>query len=138
MNPFASQAQRNELVNKVRFTNPSQKSDLLNANLTEPNLILALLHEVHKGRRILITSVRSDHDDDSGLGPHGHARGFSADIWPENEAVLPAFLQDMCSDNPWVTRVGRGGAAQRCAVNPHDIIMFDDNLTDHIHLQTGG
>jgi hypothetical protein len=138
MTATVTQSQRDELVAHLCFSDDTQKGDLLNASATQPNLILALLHEAHKGNKMLITSVKTDHGDDSALGPHGHSEGFSADIWPEDESQLQEFMQGLCTDNPWVTRVGRGGSAQNYAVDPGETIVFDDNSTDHIHLQTGG
>jgi hypothetical protein len=48
------------------------------------------------------------------------------------------FLQDACTDNPRVTRLGLGGMYQHFSPTPGDTIVFMDNHTDHIHLQTGG
>lgn len=134
-----TQSQRDELVAHLTFSHDTQRSDLLNAELTTPELIMALLHECHKeAGGLLITAVRSDHEPDTCLGPHGHSAGYSVDLWPTEETRLQAFIQGLCTANPWVTRTGLGGAAQGCLVNPGDTIVFYDNSTDHIHLQTGG
>lgn len=138
MKAIVTPSQRAELEAKLSFTNPSQSADLRNPNMTQPELILALLHEVHKGHRILITSLRSDHGDDSLLGLHGHAHGYSADVWVQDDGLLLPFTQGLCTSNPWVCRVGLGGAAQGLELDFGSTIVFNDNATDHIHLQTGG
>jgi hypothetical protein len=138
MSATVTQAQRAELVSKLKFTNESQQLDLSNPNVTQPELVLALLHLVHLGHNLLITSVKTDHGDDSALGVHGHSRGYSADLWPVDDSDLQQLIQDCCTNNQWVARLGLGGSSQSLSYTAGDTIVFDDNSTDHLHVQTGG
>ena len=133
-----NQSIRNLVVSKLSFTAGSQKADLLNPNITTDNLLGALKAAVDAGFVLLITCVKSDHGNDSSLGPHSHYAGFAVDCWPQNEEQLHDFVQSLCTANKHVIKVGLGGSAQNIAVDPGDTMLFIDNSTDHIHLEVGG
>jgi hypothetical protein len=44
----------------------------------------------------------------------------------------------MATNNKWVTKIGLGGRAQSLdgRIDPGSTIIFLDNATDHVHLQT--
>ena len=73
---------RQDLVNKLVFQRDSEKSDLMDPNMTQTTLIALLLDLVNKGHHIEITAIRTDHSDDSSLGLHCHHNGYCADLWP--------------------------------------------------------
>lgn len=134
---------RETLVSKLHFANAVEKADLLDATKTHDNLIAMLAVFVGQGYDLIITSVRSDHGDDSALGPHGHSAGYAVDVW------LPLFcssrfFDDAIYKNPYVTKLGLGGVFQTeyGAKRPRGIfngtLVFDDNTQDHIHLQSAG
>ena len=122
----------------ISYTNLTQKADLLNVALTNTDLIAALKLALDQGFIIQVTSVRSDHGDDSCLGPpgvynHGHAHGYALDCWCED---LQGFVQHLCTDNPLVTKVGLGGPqAQALQIFPGATLVFPDNDEPHIHFQ---
>jgi hypothetical protein len=113
----------------ISFTNFSQKSDLLDTSMTNTNLIAILKTALDQGFVIQVTSVRSDHGDDSCLGPpgvynHGHAHGYALDCWCED---LQSFVQHLCS-NPMVMKIGLGGPqAQALQLSPGATVVFNDN-----------
>lgn len=130
------QEDREWLVQHVTL-NDSQKSDLLNPGITHDNLIQLLINCVNQGHHLLITSVKSDHGDDSGLGPHSHFAGWAVDVWPSDN--LLGFLQDCATRNKLVTKIGLGGSQAQALVDSFghgDTIVFNDNDEPHIHLQT--
>jgi hypothetical protein len=134
---------RESVVAELAFSDDTQKSDLLNPDLTNTNLIAALAQAVFpaphgQGHRLLITSVRTDHSDDSALGPHCHARGFAVDLWPQDDVDLHAVAQDFCTNNPWVIKLGLGGISQSLALNAGDTVVFFDNSTNHLHVEVYG
>ncbi|HEV7180149.1 MAG TPA: hypothetical protein VIG51_03920 [Candidatus Baltobacteraceae bacterium] len=137
-------ATRQRVCNLLSFSDGTQQADLLSPARTQTDLIALLQRaafpcsEGGLGYRLLITSVRTDHGDDSALGPHGHSFGYAVDLWPADEATLKQFLIDMAERNSWVTKIGLGGlAAQYLSNIPQDsVVVFQDNSTDHVHLQS--
>lgn len=137
-------AARQALVNsgKLVFQNPSQKSDLLNPNLTTTELIAALIYLTHvRGWYIEITAVRRDHHDD---GPRGHAGGKAFDGWPlasshpgdyldANDPRFQHYLVDL-ADIPYLYQIGLAGSADtaenRGCAGP---TVFEDSGADHVH-----
>ena len=143
---------RDALVNSpnTKFQRNSQRTDLLDPNETQTDLIALLTELVGKGHIILFTAVRSDHHDDSGLGrpPNfvgTHAHGWAADCWPLNspnptdfvdagDPKMQQFLQDAAAST-WLHQIGLAGSADtpenRTAAG---MTVFSDDGADHIHL----
>jgi len=121
----------------ISYTNLTQKADLLDVTVTNTNLIAALKDVLDKGFVVQVTSVKTDHSDDSCLGipgvyNHGHTHGYALDCWCED---LQSFVQYLC-DNPLVMKIGLGGArAQALQITPGATMVFSDNNEPHIHFQ---
>ena len=128
----------------VTIQNSIAKGDLLDPSITQTDLVALLQRAVDTpangglNYKLTLTSIRSDHKDDSCLGPHGHSNGYAVDCWPDDKSQLQAFIQDMATSNKWVTKIGLGGAAQAVArnIDPGNTVIFNDNDSDHVHLQT--
>jgi hypothetical protein len=127
------------------FQDGTQSSDLLDPSLTQTELIALLQDLVTKGFHIELTSVRTDHKDDSDLGLHCHANGYCADLWPLTgptpgdylDASDPVFAQFLASaaDSVWLYQIGLGGSAYTPAnVAAAGPTVFQDDDEDHIHL----
>jgi hypothetical protein len=94
--------------------------------------------------KILITSLDSDHSPDNtpdkgGLNNHGHTNNWSVDLWPYDESQLKAMLIDLASKDMFVTKIGLGGKAQQyydLLQQYGNVVVFMDNSSDHIHLQS--
>lgn len=130
-------ADRNALVAQLQFSNPSERADLLDPAQTQDDLIAMLAVIVASGVEPLITSVRTDHGDDSQLGPHGHARGYAVDLWvPASQAN--GFINDLLYRNHYCTKIGLGGSFKgRWRPDTYNgTLVFEDNSTEHIHIQT--
>jgi len=123
----------------------SQQNDIRNDDITETYLI-SILQTLHdKGWYIGITSVCSDHSDDSDLGEHCHSNGYCVDLWPLNtpnagdwmDANAPAFadfLMDIANAD-YLHQIGLAGTA----VTPVNLAAagptaFVDEGADHIHV----
>lgn len=142
-----SQQAREWVVSQLAFQRDSEKADLLDESLTNTDLIgaLTIAARTFGGGAILVTSVRTDHGDDSHLGPHGHSEGFAVDVWPQG-AGGPIFVGELIHNNPFVTKIGLGGAAQgwiedavwagRDVIVINGTVIFRDNSTPHVHIQT--
>jgi hypothetical protein len=143
---------RASLVNSPStfFQNDSQRSDLLDVNVTQTELIALLLELVALGHYLEFTAIKSDHHDDSALGYHCHFNGFCADVWPLASATagdyLPAggesfrdFLHD-ASDSPWLYQIGLVGDGADSAVNfaAAGPTAFQDDGGPHVHLGANG
>lgn len=135
---------RQELVSRLVFQAPTQKADLLNEELTQTALI-ALLLEVTSRWHLEITAVRSDHHDDSDLGPHCHAHGYAVDCWPiwagrpgdYIPSSDPAFLSflSFAAKQPHLEQIGLAGSAWSAAtMAAAGATAFADDGADHIHL----
>lgn len=128
------------------FQSPTQKSDLLNPELTQTYLIAMLIFLTNaKGWFIEITSVRSDHGvDGAGIGYHNPG-GWAVDCWPltskspgdyvdAGSLVMQTFLEDVAS-GPFLLQIGLGGSAwdpeNAQAAGP---TVFEDDGEDHIHI----
>lgn len=143
---------RDALVNgpNTKFQRNTQRTDLLNPNLTQTDLIALLLALVAKGHIILFTAVRTDHHDDSGLGRPPeyvgtHAHGWAADVWPLNspdptdyiDAGDPRFAQFLedAAASPWLHQIGLAGTADTPANRAAaGATVFSDDGADHVHL----
>ena len=140
-----SQEARDALVKKLVFQKDSQRSDLENIDLTNTALIALLTELTNRGWNIEITSVRTDHSDDSALGYHCHAHGFCADLWPlasnvagdylgAGDPEFAEFLKD-AAESPYLYQIGLAGSAwtttNAAAAGP---TVFQDDGQDHIHL----
>lgn len=136
---------REQLVAASFFQRDSERTDLLDPNMTNTGLIALLLDVVNAGHILEFTAVRSDHSDDSGLGFHCHAHGFCADLWPLNspeagdymDATSPyfaAFLRDVAKST-WLYQIGLAGSAYTTAnVAAAGPTVFHDDGADHVHL----
>ena len=134
---------RQALVDRLHFTDDSQRSDLLNPALTDENLILALEFMVPlclKG--VLITAVRSDHPTyDGGPTGHGHNGGKAIDFWtasPDDTDVVEVVVA--AARTPYFWTVGLGGSAKQFVSyvtwpEQPPFVLFMDNNTDHLHAQ---
>ena len=136
---------RQTLVSHLVLQRASQRTDLLSLDLTQTGLIALLLDLVNAGFNMEVTSVRSDHRDDSGLGEHSHANGYCVDLWPLNsftagdymDAGSPAFRSflEAVADSEYLHQIGLAGSA----VNPENLeaagpTAFLDEGADHIHI----
>lgn len=123
----------------------TQETDLMNPDLTHTELIALLQGLLQQGFFIEITSVRSDHSDDTGLGEHSHGNGWCVDCWPlasftaadyldASDPRFQAFLK-ACAASPWLYQIGLAGSADtnanHVAAGP---TVFSDDGADHIHL----
>lgn len=136
---------RQEVVDRLFFQDEGSKSDLLDPNLTNTNLIAMLDHLHVMGFFMEVTAVRSDHHPDGYLGKHSHQAGNAIDLWPlknreagnyldENSRDFQLFLHYAQADN-LCFQVGLGGSAN----NAHNVAIlgpkgFIDNGSDHVHL----
>lgn len=137
-----SAQERQTLVDRLHFTNASQRSDLLDEALTDTNLIAGLQYLVdHCPKGILITAVRNDHPTfDGGPDGHGHNAGKAVDYWTAspNDADV---VEVVCASarNPYWWTVGLGGSAkpyQSYVTWPQaPFVFFLDNDSDHVHSQ---
>ena len=125
---------------------PHGKSDLLDGDKTQDALILLLEYLVAGGWHFEITSVNTDHSNDSALGPHCHNPcGFCVDggllsgpepgmYLADNDPDVAQFLFYMAAA-PTLNEIGLGGGyytdanAAACGV-----FGFQDSASDHIHL----
>jgi hypothetical protein len=140
---------RADLVSRLVFQDASQKSDLLNPNLTQTQLIALLLGLAQAGWHMEITAVRSDHHDDSALGLHCHANGYCADLWPLASFAPGDYLDagsqefreflEAAARSSWLYQIGLGGSADTqenaTAAGP---TYFADDGADHVHLGADG
>jgi hypothetical protein len=145
---------RKRVHDLVQIQNDVAQRDLLDPHLTQDDLIALLqrcvlpAHEDGLAYKLLLTSIHSDHGDDSALGPHGHARGFAVDIGTVNgvdvgnNEATKTFVRDMIGNNTKVTKVGTIGAivsdaALSALANNKGVVLFEDEGTGpHVHLQT--
>ncbi len=136
---------RQELTDKLQFSDNTQKSDLLDPNKTNSLLIQMLLDVAHRcPRPLLITALTTDHPTfDGGVGTHGHTQGFAFDGWTATggDAGVADLLRALAA-SPYVWTVGAGGVAKNflAGINfPNDgkFIFFLDNNQDHVHAQAG-
>lgn len=140
-----SQEARDALVAKLVFQRDSQRSDLENIDVTQTQLVALLTELTNRGWNIEITSVRTDHSDDSALGFHCHAHGFCADLWPlasstpgdyldAGDPEFQEFLKD-AAESQWIYQIGLAGSAwtsaNAAAAGP---TVFEDDGADHVHL----
>src|SRR5271155_3090431 len=136
---------RQSLVEKLIFQDESSKSDLLDPNLTDTNLIEVLIELEGLGHNIEITAVRTDHHPDGYLGKHSHQAGRAADCWPllsptagdyanENGMAFNLFLEDL-RKNSLIAQVGLGGSAFTVGnMRVLGSLGFQDNGADHVHI----
>lgn len=91
-------------------------------------------------RRLLVTAVRSDHPSPD--GPNGHAGGNAIDFSePGVDDAIVHLVQDV-QRCPAALGIGLGGpfqaAAAACGGYDEGSKLFEDNSTDHIHVQVKG
>jgi hypothetical protein len=144
-----SLAVREKLVARLVFQDESQKSDLLDPNMTQTELI-AMLGALAAIWHIEVTAVRSDHHDDSGLNPtppnYGtHAHGWAIDCWPlrsgtpgdyldAGDPLFQRFLKD-ASGLHFLLQIGLAGSADT-PINHAAAgeTVFSDDGPDHVHI----
>lgn len=140
-----SLAARQSLCNLLSFEDNAAKGDLMDVNRTSTFLVALLEDLVLKAAHpILITAIRSDHHDDSGLGHFGHSGGWAADLWHADwEKVGDEKIRDVIVAliaNPYCWSIGLAGYAQKFAnlssPDPRVVIFLDDGA-DHVHCQAG-
>lgn len=134
---------RQKLVTQLKFTDDSQRSDLLDPTITSTflvELIQSIANHCPKG--LLLTAVRTDHPTyDGGPDGHGHNAGKAVDLWTasSNDDDILEVIQAV-AHSPYVWTCGLGGSAKRFSsyvtwpANP--FVFFLDNDTDHIHIQS--
>lgn len=127
---------------KMRYTDSTQKSDLLDPAKTNTYLIAMLQWFLDNlWEPILVLAINSDHS------PSGqHVVGCAIDMYPANWASgEQSTCQDMmtaASKCPFTEGVGLGGITKRWKGNvkwpsgacSQYFVLFDDNATDHIHV----
>lgn len=138
------------LMTSVQIQNAVAEQDLMDPGKTDTDLIAGLIRAAcgpgagGLGFKLLLTSINSDHGDDSCLGPHSHRKGYAVDIGTidgtdvgNNSATLN-FCLAMGKNNVWIHSIGLGGIetkkmlpqlAAACKVP-----IFEDNDEPHIHL----
>jgi hypothetical protein len=130
----------------VFFQRQSQRLDLLNPALTRTELIALFTYIADMGVPIEFTAIRSDHSDDSALGPHSHANGAAADFWflthrepgawlDAGSPLFRSYLR-IIARSQWCEGIGLGGSAN----TPENMAAcngkgFPDDKQDHIHVQ---
>ena len=140
---------RVQLCERLVFTAPTQRTDLLDFNLTNTDLIALLQTATDHGEVLGITAVRTDHSDDSALGFYCHAHGFCADLWPMNsrtpgdwmDANDPRFAQwlQRVAASLYLHQIGLAGTAWTQAnVDAAGPTVFHDDGADHVHLSADG
>lgn len=127
---------------KMKYTDGTQKSDLLDTTKTNTYLIAMLQwFQDNLWLPILVLAVKTDHS------PTGqHYDGCAIDMYPANwQQGEQSTCQDMmtaASKCPFVEAVGLGGITKKWAGNvkwptgtdAKYFVLFDDNDTDHIHV----
>lgn len=134
----------------VFFQIDACRTDLLDANLTDSNLIALLQYLTDKGHFVELTMVRTGHRDD---GPNGHAGGKAFDCWPLKTATkddwldasdprFAAFLADLGAF-PGMRQLGLADTADTEANRkstglPYEdwnarATCFSDQGDDHVH-----
>jgi len=133
---------RQELITKLSFTDNTQRSDLLDANMTNTWLIQMLdtLVEDLIGEPITILAARTDHPTPDGAW--AHSGGLAVDLYPKNwqgreqESVVNVFKA--IAKNPYAWVIGFGGVTQQwqsyVTWPTENFVAFNDNNSDHIHL----
>lgn len=125
---------RHFIASTVHASHTSNVSDLLDQTKTSDNLLGMLGYLLSKGITPLITSLRTDHGDDSSLGPHCHAHGYAVDLCPTDGTI--SELLEALVKAPHVEGVGLGGCY---AIDENLTILgglgFKDNNQTHVHVQ---
>jgi hypothetical protein len=142
-------AARAALCKALFFQADSQRSDLMDPTVTKTELVALLLGLTDLGWHIEITSVKTDHSDDSNLGLYCHANGYAADLWPlltaqagdyldAGSSAFTKFLADLRA-SPWLYQIGLGGSAwspgNAYTAGPS---AFRDDGEDHVHVGASG
>ena len=138
---------REYVVSRCRFTDDTQKTDLLSPDITKTELIALLvdvLASISGGAYFIgVTAVKTDHHDDSALGEYTHFNGYCIDCWPFDMTTndyVPVDSDDMknfleaAAKSKWLFQIGLAGAAY----NPQCLVWagstaFHDDGADHIH-----
>ena len=141
MSTQARQAVANN--SKMRYTDSTQKSDLLDPAKTNTYLIAMLQWMLDNlWTPILVLAIKTDHS------PTGqHYDGCAIDCYPANwqqgEQSTCTDMMSAASKCPFVEAVGLGGITKRWKGNVNwqidscqrqFFVLFDDNNTDHIHI----
>jgi len=140
-----SQETRAWVCERLHFTDDTQEPDLMDPSKTSTNLI-AFLQELLTARsgiwykRLQVNAVRTDHPTPD--GPNGHEGGNAIDLaqYGEDDALCHLTADVQACEN--AKGIGLGGPFQQCAdalggYNEQSK-LFQDNDTDHIHIQVVG
>lgn len=127
------------------FQRASERSDLLDPDVTQTSLIALLLDALKAGFIIEFTAVVSDHSDDSAKGLHSHHNGYAVDCWPlasssagdyldAGDSRFANFLR-ACASSKYLYQIGLASSAwtlrnQEAAGST----VFHDDGDDHVHL----
>lgn len=134
---------REWVCTQLSFQRDSQQTDLLNPSLTTTELIaflqelLLIRNGIWQNHALIVTAVRSDHL--SYDGPNGHAGGNAIDFSQNGPDDAKEHLVRDCQACDGAKGIGLGGPFQEVAdacggYNPQSK-LFQDNDTDHIHVQ---
>jgi hypothetical protein len=133
---------RQEVCDWFRSITDGQRADLMDDTLTTTELI-EFLQELFLARDgvwkglIDCLAVRSDHPTYD--GPNGHSGGNAIDIW--NGDARQHLIEDTqaCLD---ARGIGLGGLfqayADACGGYSESSKLFEDNFSDHLHVQVVG
>lgn len=142
---------RVQLVNSGRliFQDESQKTDLLDPNKTQTEVVAMLVYLIREFY-IELTAVCSDHHDDSGLNPTPphegtHAGGWAFDCWPLNSRTPGDYIDQnsghfrdflgAIAQGPFYYQTGLAGEAYSEAnMAAAGARAFQDSGADHIHI----
>jgi hypothetical protein len=135
---------RTWVCNRLTFTDDTQKSDLMNPDLTTTELI-AFLQELLTARfgvwigKLEVTAVRSDHPSID--GPDGHNGGNAIDLAQIVDEADRHLIEDIQACEG-AKGIGLGGPYQAysvaCGGYNAGSKLFEDNGTDHLHVQVVG
>jgi len=136
---------RKQICELLFFQDATQKGDLLDPTRTTDELLGCLKSILDAGHHVEITAVRSDHSDDTALGPHCHARGYAVDCWPLATATAGDYLDadtdafraflSACIRAAHIYQIGlAGSAATQENLDLAQAIAFIDDGADHVHL----
>jgi hypothetical protein len=124
-----------------------QRADLMNEDPATgtSTALIAFLQELFTQRdgvwvgKLVCTAVRSDHPTYD--GPDGHSGGNAIDYGQINDDADEHLIEDT-QDCPGALGVGLGGPyqayADACGGYNAQSKLFEDNSTDHIHVQVCG
>jgi hypothetical protein len=142
-----SQQTRQAVCDAFAQINDSQKTDLMNEDPATgtSTALIAFLQQLFAARdgvwigRLVCTSVRTDHPTPD--GPNGHQGGNAIDFGQVNDVADLHLIADVQSCSG-ALGIGLGGPyqayAEACGGYGPGSKLFEDNSSDHIHVQVVG